>query len=114
MVSIYTDSENYSNYMPVREILEQLGYNVDWDYESNIVQIEDSKVAKSGYYIDEYGSEVPIGYINILDFIPKNFVNINKITNENEVVTMLKGNSTVIDGRLYINEKVAIDYLSNL
>lgn len=114
MVSIYENDDYFSNYMPVREVLEELGYEVNWNDSTDTVEISDNTTAKAGYYIDKYGSEVPEGYINILEFVPKNFQLIGKITDINSVLNALQGNTTVVDGRMYINESYAMEYLSNL
>ncbi len=43
MISVVKDEEiNASNYMPVRAVLEAMGYTVDWDGENNAVIIEDN------------------------------------------------------------------------
>lgn len=48
MVSVVKDGEeNPSNYMPVRAILEQMGYKVDWDNNTKTVVIMDSFIDDS-------------------------------------------------------------------
>ena len=42
MVSVVKDGETYfSNYMPVRAVLEQMGFVVDWDDNTNTVIVKD-------------------------------------------------------------------------
>ncbi len=88
----------YSNIFSSNTNLEKLNLNMEWINEEEVI------VPKEGYYIDKYGSEIPKGYINILDFIPKNINNINDIGNQSELIEIVMEYIIITDGRIYIEE----------
>lgn len=81
MISIVKDGEeNASNYMPVRAVLEQMGYNVEWDGEKGAVIISTKITAEINNNINKSDEKLPIvnkikdseinkdDYISIMDF----------------------------------------------
>lgn len=61
MVSVVKDNEaSASNYMPVRSVLEQMGYDVDWDGNSNSVIINDKTNSVSENNEDQNALELQV------------------------------------------------------
>ena len=77
LISVITEANPYaiSNYMPVRAVLEAMGYVVDWDGENNAILVSTPQAItpQAGYISLDEVMETPI------PFIPQGFIPYNDI-----------------------------------
>lgn len=116
LLSVYDASGNRSNYMPLRDVIETLGYKVDYDNKTKTILLSDNvPIPKEGNYIDNYGVEVPNGYISLTTFINKNLFKLMSLNsvNNSDFLSLFTTHTKVLDGRFYILESEANSIIRN-
>jgi len=91
MISVVNEGEVYfSNYMPVRAVLERMGYKVDWDDETNTVMVSDG----DWYLPDDIYAEG----MTLRDYLISGGINFDRIYNSRLLDTIRAMCEEVGDG----------------